>query len=111
MRDNSGRFPSWLGIAAIIVFALLLRLPLLDGSFWLDEAAQALESVRPFSQQLNIRDDFQPPLLHVLIHFASYFGHSEWWLRTVGALIPGLVTVFFTYKIGEVLANKNVGYI
>jgi uncharacterized membrane protein len=111
MRNNNGFFSSWLGIVLIILFALLLRLPFLDGSFWLDEAAQALESVRPLSQQLHIRDDFQPPLLHVLVHFATYFGQAEWWLRTIGALIPGLITVYFTYKIGNLLANRNVGYI
>lgn len=96
-------------ILLILVFALGLRIPLLNGSFWLDEAAQALESSRPFSQQLLIRADFQPPLIHYITHFAWYFGKSEWWLRTVGALIPGLVTIFATYKVGELLFNKKIG--
>ena len=48
----------------IIVGALLLRLILINSSFWLDEAAQALESIRPLSQQLQIQNDFQPPLYH-----------------------------------------------
>lgn len=95
----------------IIVFALSLRIPLLSGSFWLDEAAQALESQRALSQQLNIVDDFQPPLLHYIAHFSMYAGKSEWWLRTVGALIPGLITIFFTYKIGEVIWDKKTGVI
>lgn len=93
----------------IVFFALLFRLPLLNGSFWLDEAAQALESQRPFFQQLQIVDDFQPPLLHYVVHFSMYVGTAEWWLRTVGALIPGLVTVWFTYKIGEALWDKRTG--
>ncbi|OGJ38659.1 MAG: hypothetical protein A2182_00010 [Candidatus Pacebacteria bacterium RIFOXYA1_FULL_38_18] len=93
----------------ILIFALLLRLPLLTGSFWLDEAAQALESVRPFSQQLEIINDFQPPLLHYLVHFAAKVTITEWWLRLWGALIPGLVTIWATIKLGEKLFNKQVG--
>lgn len=98
-------------IYLILVFALFLRIPLLNGSFWMDEAAQALEVVRPLSQQLDIISDFQPPLLHLILHFAQYFSHTEWWLRTVGALIPGLITIYYTYKFAEKLFNKNVAMI
>ena len=51
----------------ILLLAVMLRIPHLSGSFWLDEAAQALEIVRPLSQQLQIIDDFQPPLLHLIL--------------------------------------------
>jgi mannosyltransferase len=95
----------------ILLLALGLRLPHLTGSFWLDEAAQALESTRPLSQQLEIIPDFQPPLLHLLLHFASYLGEAEWWLRLIGALIPGLLTVWLTYKIGEEHVRKGTGVI
>lgn len=96
-------------ILCILLLALGLRLPLLNGSFWLDEAAQALESTRPLSQQLEIVPDFQPPLLHLILHFAAYFSHAEWWLRMIGALIPGLISIWFTYKIGEKFISKKVG--
>ncbi|MFH2118352.1 MAG: glycosyltransferase family 39 protein [Candidatus Paceibacterota bacterium] len=95
----------------ILLFALLLRLPLLNGSFWLDEAAQALESVRPLSQQLDIVPDFQPPLMHLLVHFAAQVSTGEWWLRLWGALIPGLVTIWATFKLGEKLFNKQVAIV
>ncbi len=85
----------WWVASSIILLALLLRLPLLNGSFWLDEAAQALESLRPLSQQFQLAHDFQPPLFHLLIHFALYFGKSELWLRLIGAVLPGLITIFF----------------
>lgn len=98
------KHPIWF----ILILALILRLPLLNGSFWLDEAAQALESIRPFSQQLDIIPDFQPPLLHYIAHFAAYLSHSEWWLRSWGALIPGLITIWGTYKVGVLfLSNEN----
>ena len=93
----------------IVALALVLRLPQLTGSFWLDEAAQALEVTRPWHQQLNIVDDFQPPFMHVLLHIAQYASHSEWWLRLWGALIPGLLTVALTYQLGKKAAAPVIG--
>lgn len=93
----------------LLVLALALRLPLLSSSFWLDEAAQALESARPLNQQLKIVEDFQPPLLHIMTHFALRVDPTEWWLRTVGALVPALITIAFTCKLGELLWNKKIG--
>lgn len=92
-------------IYLILLFALLLRLPLLDASFWLDEAAQYLESARPFSEQLSIREDFQPPLMHLLTFFSirlgDFFGlgTSEWFIRILPSLLPGLITIYATYKL------------
>ncbi|MDA1079295.1 MAG: hypothetical protein O2840_01235 [bacterium] len=100
-----------LPLLLILVLALALRLPHLNGSFWLDEAAQALESTRPLSQQLDIVADFQPPLLHLLVHFATYFSTAEWWLRTVGAVIPGLVTIAFVYLFLLRAVNKKTAII
>ncbi|MCC6711457.1 MAG: glycosyltransferase family 39 protein, partial [Candidatus Pacebacteria bacterium] len=94
----------------ILTFAFALRLPLLTGSFWLDEAAQALESTRPFSQQLDIVPDFQPPLLHYLVHFAQYFSHQEWWLRFWGALLPGLITIWAGYQLAKKLYSEKVAF-
>lgn len=90
-----------------MALAVLLRLPHLSGSFWLDEAAQALESIRPWHQQLQIVDDFQPPLLHVLVHVALYFNQSEWWLRAVSALLPGIFSIYFLFKIVKKVSGAN----
>jgi uncharacterized membrane protein len=76
----------------LLVLALLLRLPLLSGSFWLDEAAQALESTRTLTQQLDIAADFQPPLYHFIVHFLSYVSRDEWWLR-LASVIPGIASI------------------
>jgi mannosyltransferase len=93
----------------ILILALLLRLPLLNGSFWLDEAAQALESTRPLSQQLQIQGDFQPPLFHLFVHFLSLISHSERWLR-LASIVPGLITIYFIYKIGCRLSGPSIGW-
>jgi len=95
----------------ILALALGLRMIHLSGSFWLDEAAQAIESSRPFSQQLQIAQDFQPPLLHLILHPATWFGHSEWWLRLIGAVIPGLATILFTYKIAKEHLSERMAII
>lgn len=113
--SQNHRFPAqplfsiwWLGISGVVVMACLLRIPLLGSSFWLDEAAQVLESARPLAQQLEIIPDFQPPLLHLVLHGALYLGSSEWWLRTVGALIPSLLTLVITMIIGQKIGGKRV---
>ncbi len=97
-------------ITFVMLVALILRLPLLNGSFWLDEAAQALESTRPLSQQLDIVPDFQPPLFHLIVHALSYVRIDEWWLR-LASLIPGILTVGFIYDIGRKLHNKKTASI
>ena len=94
---------------AIVLLAFIARIPLLSGSFWLDEAAQALESARPLSQQFDIIADFQPPLLHLIVHFSLYFSTHEAWLRMWGALIPGLLTIAGTIYLGKKIFSEKVG--
>jgi len=48
------RMSPFLPLFLLLILATAVRLPLLGGSFWLDEAAQALESARPFNQQRTI---------------------------------------------------------
>lgn len=91
----------------ILVGALLLRLPFLNGSFWLDEAAQALESSRPLSQQLDIAEDFQPPLMHIFVHVLTYVSKAEWWLR-LSSLSAGLITIWATYFAISMVTNKKI---
>lgn len=100
-----------LGCLAIIVLAIALRLPLLNGSFWLDEAAQVLESSRPLSQQLQIRDDFQPPLIHLFVFGLLRISQSEAFLRTGAALIPALITIYAIVSIGEKYFSAKAGWI
>jgi uncharacterized membrane protein len=107
MKKLIDKYPLWI----IVILATLLRLPLLNGSFWMDEAAQALEVIRPLNQQLDIIADFQPPLLHYILHFSQHFSHSEWYLRTIGALIPGIITIVYSYKIALKMFSKNVAFV
>lgn len=94
---------SW-SIVIVLILALGLRLWGSNQSFWLDEAAQALESVRPFSEQFNLTADFQPPLFHLLVHILSNISIQEWWLR-LASIVPALITIGLTMK----LANRLWG--
>ena len=86
-------------ILILLFLTLLLRLPLLNGSFWLDEAAQILESSRPWQQQLQIQGDFQPPLLHLTTFLVHQFSVAVWWLRLWGAVIPSLITSWAVFQL------------
>jgi len=97
-------------IIFIIALSFIIRLVNLNQSLWLDEAAQAIESSRPFSQQLNIVGDFQPPLLHYIVHFFYQISSTDWFLR-LPSVIAGVITIVFAYKITKYLFNKQIALI
>lgn len=94
-------------ILGVMGLSLIMRLPHLGGSFWLDEAAQALESSRPLTQQLSIREDFQPPLLHLLLFLPAQVTQNEVILRTIGALLPGLASILGSMLLARQLLPKK----
>lgn len=93
-------------IIPILLLTFVLRLVNLNQSFWLDEAAQVIESARPFSQQFNIASDFHPPLYHLVLHFWLKMGTSEWFVRLPSVLL-GVLSVFFLYQIGRILFDHK----
>jgi len=97
-----------IAIIGIVILGIATRAIRINDSFWLDEAAQAIESARPLNQQLNIIPDFQPPLYHVLVHFWMMVGRTEWWLR-LASVIPGLISIVFVILIGSKQFGKEVG--
>lgn len=88
----------------ILVIGLFMRLPHLGGSLWLDEAAQALESSRALGEQYKIKDDFQPPLLHYIVHMELRVSKNEAFLRSV-SMLAGLLSIALLY----VLLKDSVG--
>ncbi|MFA6814655.1 MAG: hypothetical protein GX943_01635 [Candidatus Pacebacteria bacterium] len=89
----------------VLFLALLLRLIRLSDSFWLDEAAQVLESARPLTEQLQIAGDFQPPLMHLLTFFWLRFlglfnlDRIEALVRLLPSVIPGIISIWASYQI------------
>lgn len=92
----------------ILFLAILLRLVNLNQSFWLDEAAQVIESARPLAHQFNIVSDFHPPLYHLILHFWLIFGKSEIWVRLPSVLF-GLISIYLTYRLGKALLAPAAG--
>lgn len=97
-----------LKIILIVLLGFILRLVNLNQSFWLDEAAQVMESVRPLSQQFRIISDFHPPLYHLLLHFWMYFDTSEIWVRLPSVLL-GTGCVYLLYRSARRLGNERIG--
>ncbi len=92
----------------ILLLAFVLRLVNLNQSFWLDEAAQVIESARPASAQFSIISDFHPPLFHAVLHFWMAAGNSEVWIRLLPVLF-GVATVYLIYKLGCCLGKEREG--
>lgn len=94
----------------IIFLALILRIPLLRQSLWLDESIEALALMGKMGPILEYAlKDFQPPLYHFIALIWTHFaGYSELALRTP-SLISGLVLVYFVIKLGNVVGGKKVG--
>ena len=84
----------------ILLMSLMLRLIFLNQSFWLDEAAQVIESARPLDLQFQIMSDFHPPLYHLLLHFWMYFGQSESWIRLL-SVIFAVLSIFLAYLLAK----------
>lgn len=99
----------WFPLLAVLIAATLLRGIHLDGSLWLDEAAQALESSRPWAQQLEIAADFQPPLFHLWLWFWASVNHAEWWLR-LASLIPGVASIWCVWSAVRLRHNTTLAW-
>lgn len=93
-------------LITIIIFAFGLRLIHSNQSFWLDEAAQALESARPLSEQFDIIGDFQPPLFHLIVYAFELFNKSEFWLR-LASIIPGVITIWYAAQIAKKIYGET----
>lgn len=94
----------------ILLLALFLRLINLNQSLWLDEGIQWWASTSfslPHLVTEYIKGDFNPPLFHTILHFwIKLFGDSEISLRLPSVMF-GVATVYFVYKITELLKLKN----
>src|SRR3989338_4485619 len=87
-------------IFLILIIGLVLRLITLNQSFWLDEAAQVIESSRPFFQQFDLTADFHPPLYHLFLHFWLKMGRSEIWVRLLSVIL-GFSCLWYVYKLAK----------
>ncbi len=99
-------------ISLIFLLALILRLPLIHQSLWLDEAIEALALMGKKGPILKYAlADFQPPIYHFILKFwTNLFGYSEVALRTP-SLIFSLLSIWFAIKIAQEIANRRTALI
>lgn len=97
-------------IYLVLLLGLILRLVNLNQSFWLDEAAQVIESSRPLTEQFDLASDFHPPLFHLLLHFWMYLGQSEVGIRLFSVGL-GLISVFILYKLVRFNLSEKIALV
>ena len=100
--------PSNLILFAVLLLALFLRLRgLYSRDIWYDEALDVLQASKSLSQIIH---DVPTPLHYFIIHFALFFGKNTFILG-LPAVIFGLGSVYFVYKIGVKISGAMFGLI
>ncbi|MBI4037111.1 glycosyltransferase family 39 protein, partial [Candidatus Daviesbacteria bacterium] len=93
-------------IVLLILLAFILRVVVINQSFWLDEAVSVLAANKfGYTGLINefTKYDFHPPLFYVILKFwGSIFGYGEVALRLLPILF-GIGTVWVVYKIAREL--------
>lgn len=91
-----------------------MRIPSLNQSFWLDEAAQAVLSNKPIFS-VHYASDFQPPLFYIFSHFWIQLGallgtRAEWFLR-LPSLFFSIASIFLLFKFVEKIFSRRAAVI
>lgn len=98
-------------LIGLTVIGAILRFYHLDfNSLWLDEAFTynaAKDSLQEIWNTMEV-GDFHPPLFHWIEHFMLAFGHSEFVLRFIPAVL-GVCTIPLFFFLGKELADERVG--
>ncbi|MBK6911124.1 MAG: glycosyltransferase family 39 protein [bacterium] len=107
MKDSRGEMPLWL-IGALTLGALLVRLPLLNYSFYGDEGFSLL---RDSSQLITDTEDRFRPLFFTLLYLWRQLGFAgEWGLRLL-PLLFGVAQIPLAFLVGRKLRDERFGWI
>ncbi|MFT7669443.1 MAG: 4-amino-4-deoxy-L-arabinose transferase-like glycosyltransferase [Planctomycetota bacterium] len=100
------------GLAALLLIALVLRLPNLNQSIWFDEACMSTQRIGSLAQLLTtIHIDIHPPLYLVFAHlWNSVFGDSELSLR-IPSLLAGLASLPLAFLIARRLCGNLTAWL
>ena len=94
-------------IYLILLLGFLLRLILINQSFWLDEGASLVISNRPFTDIFSyLSTDFHPPLHYLITHLTLRLGFRSEFLLRLPNVIFGVLTIYFLYLLLELLNHK-----
>jgi len=102
--------PDRLIVAALVILALVLRVPTLGRAYWIDEGITVGIASHPLAQLPSLLHlDGSPPLFYVLLHF---------WIRVFGtspvathlfALLISLVAIPLAFWAGRDLFDRRAG--
>lgn len=111
----AGPLPSWWPLAAVLIFAALIRLPTLGlQSFWFDEAFTPVHVLHPSivaTMETMAHTENTPPLWYVIVWaWTRVFGTGVVAMRLVSAL-AGIALVAVVYEIARELAGRRVAVI
>ncbi|MCQ8894536.1 MAG: glycosyltransferase family 39 protein [Methanolinea sp.] len=98
-------------LVGLTVIGAIIRFYHLDfNSLWLDEAFTYDASKGSLMEIWNTMEvgDFHPPLFHWIEHFMLAFGHSEFVLRFIPALL-GVCTIPLFFFVGKELVDERIG--
>lgn len=101
-------------LLSVLLLALILRLVVINQSFWLDEAIGALvvkeQNIVQIATQFS-KGDNHPPLYYLALEgWSNLFGYSEVALRSLSVLF-GVLTIYFTFLIAKrLLKGKKTFY-
>src|SRR3989338_7964630 len=113
INSHENRIISLLLIISIILLGTFLRIFMLgDIGFWGDEIQSVSFAKKNISTLLQYisKTEFSPPLNYIVLHFASYFGKSEFIFRLPLAL-SGIITIYVIYKLGSLLFTSKEGLV
>ncbi len=104
----------------LIIFAIIFKLyyffKTIDQAIWWDEGdylaiAKEFIAHRPLPEWWSHFTAIRPLFMSFVWSFSFLIGLSEPVIRFLTLLIPSILTILLTYKIGKDLYNKNVGLI
>lgn len=99
-------------VIVILAVSFLLRLVSINQSLWLDEAISVnIAKNFSFSEIISSYSvqDFHPPLHYLFLKvWGILFSWSEISVR-MPSIIFSLIAIYFAYKIGRLIKNKNTG--
>src|SRR3989344_4750352 len=105
------KFANKYGLLLILASSLGIRMISSGQSLWLDEAISALAVKNNTFLELITKfslGDTHPPLYYLILKaWTSIFGFTEVALRAP-SVIFSVLTVYFTYKLGEFFGGKKM---
>ena len=87
-------------LITLLLLSVLIRLPAINQSLWLDEAIQAWSTTFSINELLfgYINGDFNPPLLHLIHQFLTIFVEPTEFIMRLPSLLSGVGVTWLTWR-------------